>query len=119
MANNCTYCVAAHTAGAKMAGMGDDQIEALRQGQPLADPALDALRRFTAVLVDARGWVSEEQLSAFFAAGYSRANVLEVLVGITMKTLSNYTNHLGGTPLDHELEPFKWERPDSRNSVDS
>jgi len=108
--NNCTYCVAAHTAGLKMAGLADDQIEAVRHGQPLADPVLDALRRFTLVLVDARGWVSEEQLSAFFAAGYSRANVLEVLVGIAMKTLSNYTNHLGGTPLDHALEPFAWAR---------
>ena len=109
MANGCHYCVAAHTAGLKMAGLADDQIGALRSESPLADPKLEALRVFTSAVVQHRGHVSDADLQTFLAAGYERAQVFEVLLGVAMKTLSNYSNHIADTPLDTQLQPFAWE----------
>ena len=52
-----------------------------------------------------------ENVSAFLAAGYTQQSVLEVVLGVGMKTLSNYTNHLAETPLDDAFAPARWERP--------
>jgi uncharacterized peroxidase-related enzyme len=106
--NGCAYCVAAHTAGLKTAGLADDQIKAVRERRPLADGKLEALRIFTAAIVEARGWIDDRDLGAFLQAGYSKEQVLEVLVGVAMKTLSNYTNHIAETPLDAQLQAFAW-----------
>ncbi|MCC7241514.1 MAG: carboxymuconolactone decarboxylase family protein [Acidobacteria bacterium] len=109
VANNCKYCVAAHTAGLKAAGLAEDQIEALRSGRALADPSLEAVRSLTAAVVGSRGWVGETELRSFLDAGHTKEQVLEVLLGVAMKTLSNYTNHVAHTPLDAALEAFAWE----------
>lgn len=109
MVNDCHYCVAAHTAGLKMAGLTDDQIEALRAGRPLADAKLDALRVFAMTVVEQRGVIDPSDLKRFVDAGYAREQAFEVLVGVAMKTLSNYTNHIAATPLDEPLKPFAWE----------
>ena len=109
VANGCTYCVAAHTTGLKSAGLPDDQIEALREGRHLADNKLQALRALTTAIVDRRGRLNEGELQKFLNAGFTQDQVLEVLVGIAMKTLSNYTNHIADTPLDMQLQPFAWE----------
>ena len=106
--NACTYCMSAHSAVAKSVGMSDEDLKALRLGGPLKDTALEALRAFTVAVVETRGWVSPEARLAFFAAGYTRTHVLEVLVGVTMKTLSNYVNHTADTPLDSQFAPFAW-----------
>lgn len=107
--NGCAYCVAAHTAGLKMTGLVDDQIEALRERRALADRKFEALRIFTTAVVNTRGLIEENDLDAFRQAGYTREQVLEVLVGVAMKTLSNYANHIAETPLDKQLEAFVWE----------
>jgi len=106
--NGCTYCVAAHSAGGKKAGMADDVLEALRSGAPVDDEALEALRTFAANVVENRGWVAPEVEAAFFAAGYTRTHVLEVLVCVAIKTLSNYVNHAADTPLDPQFGAFAW-----------
>lgn len=105
--NECQYCVAAHSAAATMARVPAGVVDALRSGDPIADPKLEALRRFTEAVVRERGWANEE-LAAFHAAGYSRAQVLEVLAGVTQKTLSNYANHLAETPLDAAFAKAAW-----------
>jgi len=109
MANGCHYCVAAHTAGLKTAGLADDQIDALRSGRPLADSRLDALGAFTTAVVEQRGWIGDADVERFLSAGYTREQVFEVLLGVAMKTLSNYANHIVATPLDRQLQPFAWE----------
>ena len=109
IANNCEYCVAAHSAGLKMAGLEDDALASLRSGRPLQDQKLEALRAFVTAVVQSRGWVKQPELQRFLSAGYTREQVLETLVGISMKTLSNYTNHIADTPLDAKFESFAWE----------
>lgn len=109
--NECDYCMAAHTMGAEMAGVDEKTRSAMRKGDELPDPRLNALWGFTRGVVKTRGRVSEEDLTGFIDAGFTRANVLEVVTGVAMKTLSNYTNHLAETPLDEAFEGARWTPP--------
>jgi uncharacterized peroxidase-related enzyme len=106
--NGCTYCMAAHTSISQMAKVPADIIEALRNGTPIADPKLEALRVFATRMNRARGWVEQRDLDAFFAAGYTKASVLDVIVGTSLKVLSNYTNHIAQTPVDAAFQANAW-----------
>ena len=106
--NECHYCMAAHTAIAKGEKVSDDIIDALRAGTPLEDPRLETLRTFTASVVVNRGRVSDDQVEAFLGAGFTKENILEVLVGVVHKTLSNYANHIAETPVDAPFQKFAW-----------
>lgn len=111
--NNCAYCVAAHSFIARnMVKVPDNIISALRSGQPLPDVKLNALATFAETVVHERGWVAGgQELNDFFSAGYTQQNALEVVLGVTMKTLSNYANHLTDTPLDAAFANEAWELP--------
>jgi len=106
--NDCAYCVAAHTTIGQMQKVDADVLESLRQNQPLADAKLEALRLFTKSVVSHRGVVPAEEQEAFLAAGYTAAQALEVVLGVAMKALSNYSNHLAPTPLDAAFAPNAW-----------
>jgi AhpD family alkylhydroperoxidase len=109
--NRCAYCVAAHSFIAKnMAKVNGDIIAALRNGGALPDARLDALAGFARAVVRERGWVADgPELRAFYAAGYTPRHALDVVLGVTMKTLSNYANHLSATPLDDAFADEAWE----------
>ena len=106
--NGCIYCMAAHTTISQMSGVPADVVTALRENTAIADPKLEALRQFAIVINESRGWPSEEDVSAFLAAGYSQQNILEVILGTALKTLSNYTNHIAETPLDGAFKANAW-----------
>ena len=106
--NDCTYCMAAHSTLATMKKVPPEVIEALREGTPLPDPKLEALAALTRSIVETRGWPTEDSKQPFLAAGYDNRVYLEVLVGVTVKTLSNYVNHAADTPLDQVFEPMRW-----------
>jgi len=110
--NGCTYCMAAHTTISQSQGVPADVIEALRSGASIADPKLEALRVFAVRVNEARGSVSKDDLDAFLGAGYTNANVLEVILGTSLKVLSNYTNRVVETPLDDAFKSNAWA-PDS------
>lgn len=110
--NGCDYCVAAHTGGSLRAKVSRDVIDAIRDGKPVADARLAALVKFTTAVVEKRGWLDGE-LRAFIEAGYTKAQVLEVLAGVALKTLSNYANHIAQTPLDEAFEKLKWQPPEA------
>ncbi len=106
--NDCTYCVAAHSAIAGMHKVSADVIAAVRDARPIPDARLEALRRFAETVVDKRGWATEDDVQAFLAAGFGRQQVLEVILGVAFKTISNYTNHLVDTPLDEAFAGQAW-----------
>ena len=108
--NDCGYCVAAHSAIAGMQKVPNDVVKAIREGRPIADAKLEALRRLAAAVVASRGWPSEADTKSFLAAGYGRRQVLEVVLGVGMKTLSNYANHVAKTPLDQAFAPVAWSK---------
>ncbi len=98
--NECTYCMAGHT-----------NIAAVREGRPIADAKLEALRQFAAKVTRQRGAVSEADVAAFKAAGYDNQAVLDVLVLAATKLISNYTNHLAQTPNDSFMKGAEWTAP--------
>lgn len=106
--NGCTYCMAAHTAVSKMAGVDASVIDALRAGTPIDDPKLEALRQFTSVIHETHGRPTEAQIEAFLAAGYSKETILEVVVGTSLKVLSNYTTPITTPKLDEHFVPVAW-----------
>lgn len=110
--HGCTYCMAGHSMRAQMVKMDPDTIAALRDGAAIADPRLAALAVFTRQMVLARGHASGAEVEAFLAAGYTRQNVLEVVLAISAKVLTNYANHLFETPLNDFLIPFAWTKPE-------
>ncbi len=107
--NGCSYCVAAHSTLADMGGVPSAVTDALRAGQPLPDERLQALRRFTESVVRERGWLPREEVDAFLVAGFTPAQALEVILGVGLKTLSNYTNHLAGTEIDAPFAGRAWQ----------
>jgi uncharacterized peroxidase-related enzyme len=109
--NGCAYCVAAHSVMAAGEKVSEEVIAALRDGQPIADARLEALRRFVEILVEKRGWASDSEVQTFINAGFNRQQVVEVVLGITQKTLSNYINHLADTPLDEAFASRAWSAP--------
>ena len=111
VANGCSYCVGVHSVMADMAEVPADVTNALRTGQTITDERLEALRHFTQMLVEMRGWVPDSEVQAFLDAGFSRAQVLEVVLGVGLKTLSNYTNHLVNTELDPAFQGRAWQPP--------
>ncbi|MDP1665254.1 MAG: carboxymuconolactone decarboxylase family protein [Methylobacter sp.] len=114
--NHCIYCVAVHSMLAKHKAKADAAIvDALREQQPLPDKKLDALATFTRAVVEQRGKVTGIALDNFIAAGYSRSQVLEVVLGVTMKTLSNYANHIIHAPLDSQFKAEEWNAPTQCN----
>ncbi len=108
--NDCEYCMAAHTAIAAMQGVPSDVVQSVRDGDLIADAKLQALHAFTRVVVKRRGWVTDDDVQAFLDAGYTKRHVLEVILGVGLKTLSNFTNHVATTPLDEQFQAFAWSR---------
>lgn len=109
--NTCKYCVPWHTLLSRKAGMDSQDIEALRNGSPLNSPKHEALRVFTKEVVLQRGKISQHTLSNFISAGYTSQNALEVIMGVAIKTMSNYTNSIAATPLDSQVQNFVWKKP--------
>lgn len=114
--HECEYCTAGHTWLSRAAGVPEEVIQALRNATPIMDPRLQALRVFTETVVHARGFAGDAAVDAFIAAGFTRANVLEVVTVIATKTISNYTNHLTHTPQeDFMRDPsLRWVAPRNR-----
>ncbi|MBC3193976.1 carboxymuconolactone decarboxylase family protein [Pseudonocardia sp. C8] len=106
--NSCHYCMAVHSAMAQQAGVNTDTIDALRNDKPIPDESLEAVRRFTQAVVAHQGFVPEDETQAFLAAGYSQRQILDIVLGVAMKTLSNYTNHFANTPVDDAFQPHTW-----------
>ena len=109
--HGCGFCVAGHTAIAyKKAGLEADTVDALRAGTKLADPRLDAVARFTEAVIATRGAVSDQELAAFKAAGYGDQQALEIVLGVSLATLCNFSNNLSQTPLNPQLQSYAWTR---------
>lgn len=109
--NNCHYCMAGHTTLAKMIEMAPEVIAALRAGSVIPDARLEALHVFSTAVVRDHGFVNDGGIEAFLAAGFTRRNVLEVVLGVATKVISNYTNHLVHTKLDPFMKGNEWTKP--------
>lgn len=109
--HDCRYCMAAHTAIALGEKVPRDVIDTARAVRPYEDPKLEALRLFTLNLVENRGWAAPEATETFLGAGFTRQHMLELVVLIAHKVVSNYTNHLAQTPVDPAFAAHAWNPP--------
>lgn len=107
--NECTYCMAAHSAIAiGVSKTPANVVQAIRSDTQIEDPKLGALADFTRLMVTSRGRPSSEQLHAFLEAGYTERTVLEIILAIAVKTISNYSNHVLHTEVDPKFKDFAW-----------
>jgi len=109
--NNCEYCTAAHSFIAdKMSKVPVNVTDAIREGKQIEDVKLAALSKLTRSLTANRGNVSQDEIDAFLAAGYSEAHVLGIIAGIAVKTMSNYSNHNTNPDLDAAFAERAWKK---------
>ena len=101
--NGCRYCQSAHTVLGKMSGFSEEQILEIRKGTASFNSKFDALAKFTLAAVSNRGNVDETTKDAFFAAGYTEANMIDVIIVIGDKIISNYIHNLTGFEIDFPL----------------
>lgn len=107
--NGCTYCVAAHSTLAGMLKARSEVVEAVRTGAAVPDARIDALITFARAVVREKGFVPETTVAEFLAAGYTKAQVLEVVGQVGLKTLHNYVHALTKAPLDTAFEAQRWD----------
>lgn len=110
--HECHYCVPAHTGIAKSMKVDDAITDALRDETPLPTAKLEALRDFTLSVVRDRGNVNDDTVQTFLNAGFTKRQVLEVILATAQKVMSNYTNHLANTPIDKPFQKFEWHKAD-------
>jgi uncharacterized peroxidase-related enzyme len=108
--NGCSYCMAAHSFIADMKSKVPTEVtDAIRDGSEIPDPKLAALSEFTKTMVVERGLPGKNDVEVFVGAGYSERQILEIVLAISVKTLSNYSNHLFHTNVDDVFVGRKWE----------
>lgn len=103
--NDCKYCVPAHTAVAKMHGFTGEQILEIRRAQISFDAKYDALAKFVKETAINRGRPSGNALDNFFEAGYTKANLIDVMMVIGDKIISNYLHNITQIPVDWPAAP--------------
>lgn len=110
--NGCGYCMGAHSFIAdKMSKVPTPVTDAIRTGAKVPEARLAALEEFTKVMVSKRGLPSKADVATFLEVGFTERQILYVVLAISVKTLSNYSNHLFHTPLDQRFAARAWTPP--------
>lgn len=103
--NDCAYCLAAHTVIGRMSGFSDEQMLEIRRGTASFDPKLDALARLVRNIAIERGHADPSLVEAFFAAGWTQGNLVDAIVVIGDKTVTNYLHATTRVPVDFPAAP--------------
>lgn len=107
--NGCDYCVSAHSFIAdNMSKVPASVTDAIRSAEPIPDTKLAALSEFTRTLLQKRGFPNNADVEPFLAAGFQQHHILEIILAISVKTISNYANHIFHTELDEVFSPRQW-----------
>jgi len=109
--NNCDYCMAAHSfVGDNMTKVPTEVTDAIRNNTEIPHAKLKALSIFSKRMTATRGVPSTADTHAFLAAGYTEENILGVIAGIGVKTMSNYFNHFFNTTVDPAFQSRTWKK---------
>ena len=98
-ANTCEYCLSAHSALGRKAGLSADEVLEARRGQA-ADPKTQAALDFARQLVVDRGWVPDESVSGLRDVGFSDGEITEIIGHVALNIFTNYFNHVADTDID-------------------
>jgi alkylhydroperoxidase family enzyme len=117
--HECEYCTMGHTFLSRQSGLPEGEIQALRSCKPLSDTRLEALRSFAEAVVRERGFAGDGAVEAFLGAGFTKANVLEIVTIAATKTISNYSNHITHTPKEAFMSDpaLAWVAPRNRKAA--
>jgi AhpD family alkylhydroperoxidase len=103
--NGCNYCLAAHTVIGGMVGFKPEQILEVRRGSASFDAKLDALAKLVKNIAVERGHADPALVQAFFDAGWTQENLVDVIVVIGDKTVTNYLHGTTQVPVDFPAAP--------------
>lgn len=103
--NECEYCLAAHTVIGGMVGFKPEQIQEIRTGRASFDAKLDALARLVKNITETRGHADQALVDAFLAAGWTKENLVDAIVVIGDKTVTNYLHATTKVPVDFPAAP--------------
>jgi uncharacterized peroxidase-related enzyme len=98
-ANGCDYCLSAHSALGRAAGLSDAQLAASRDGRD-ADPMTNAALRFALAILQRRGAVSDRELGDVRTAGWSDGEIAEIIAHVALNVFTNYFNRACHTEID-------------------
>ena len=109
--HGCHYCMAMHTAMQADSPEVQAVVQALREGRPLPDARLEALRGFALAVLRGRGRVPADPMAAFVGAGFDEALALDVVLGVGVYVLSTFVNIVTDVALDPPFARFAWHPP--------
>ena len=108
--NDCAWCMGFHTFMALAEGVPAEAVAALRDGDMPSDVRLAALSELSRSVIRNRGKAGADELRAFYDAGYTPAQALEVVVGVAFSTMANYAGHFADVPLEEPFSTHTWKR---------
>jgi AhpD family alkylhydroperoxidase len=108
VANDCAWAVAFHTLEALADGVTPAAVDAIRRRELPADPRLAALSTLTRALIDKRGHLDETDTKAFTTAGFGDDQLLEVITGVAISTMTNHAANIAKPPLEAPVAPHAW-----------
>ena len=103
-ANECDYCVSAHSVLGKVAGLSPEEVIAARRATCSCDKTSAALG-FAAKIVKNRGLVSDDDVAGLRTAGWNDAEITEIVANTALNIFTNYFNHVAGTAIDFPSAP--------------
>lgn len=103
-ANDCNYCLAAHSAIGKMVGLTAEQILDSRRGNAI-EAKSDAVLKFSRKVLETKGHVSNEDVAAVREAGLNDGEIAETVANVALNIFTNYFNHVADTTVDFPLAP--------------
>lgn len=108
--SECHYCMAAHSFVAdNVSKVPGEVTDAIRAGSPIKDNKLAALADFTSAMFFSRGRPTQDEVATFLRAGYAESHILDIILALAVKTISNYANHVFDTPVDPTFAGRSWE----------
>jgi uncharacterized peroxidase-related enzyme len=103
--NDCRYCQSAHTVIGKMNGFTDEQTIELRKGDVSFNPKLKALVALAKEITESKGRPSAQVLDAFFEAGYTKENLVDLILAVADKVIMNYLHNITEVTIDFPIAP--------------
>lgn len=108
VAFQCPWTIAAHSTFALEDGLSESDVEAIRAGKAPKDPRYAALWEITKALFEKKGNVTETEIEKFASAGYSKAQIFEVVLGLGISMITATTTNMAGTPIDERFKAQVW-----------
>jgi alkylhydroperoxidase family enzyme len=104
----CPWTVAAHSTFAIEDGIAQGEVAAIREGRLPNDRKYAALSALTKALIEKKGNLADADIDRFTAAGYSKAQILEVITGVGVSTMAATTTNMAGTPIEERFQAQAW-----------